>query len=165
MRKPTVLSPSLIGLFFALLLGGCGGAGSKTVTAQPAASTSGPSAPAWKSGTPAPKITAASIRQAGYGLTQTNANLATVDKAFGSAAADVHVNPAAKTLNDQHARFGRCIGEQMKIHDPGHELALLVAYNRKDPAAQAAVEKASLICTGLAIAADASYKTSLKTNP
>jgi hypothetical protein len=33
------------------------------------------------------------------------------------------------------------MAEQMKIHDLGHELALLITYNQKDRAAQAAVEK------------------------
>ena len=35
------------------------------------------------------------------------------------------------------------MAEQMKIHDLGHELVLLIAYNRKDHTLQAAVEKAS----------------------
>jgi hypothetical protein len=45
--------------------------------------------------------------------------------------ADIHVNRSAKTLNDQYARFGRCMAEHTHIHDVGHELARLVAYNRK----------------------------------
>lgn len=165
MRKPIILFPRLIGPLLALLVGGCGGGGSKTVTAQPAARTSEPSAPAWQSGTPAPKITAALIAQAGYGLTDANTDRGTVDEVFGSVPANVHVNPSAKMLDDQYARFGRCMAEHMRIHDVGHELALLVAYNRKDPVTQAAVEKESSICEGLAIAPDASYKTSLTTDP
>jgi hypothetical protein len=165
MRKAIVLAPGLIGLVLAFLLGGCGGSGSQTATAQPAASTSELPAPAWKSATSAPKLTAALIAQAGYGLTQANTTPGTVDEVFGSVTANVHVNPSAKTLNDQYARFGRCMAEDMRIHDLGHELALLVAYHRKDRAAQAAVEKASLVCTGLAITPDASYNASLKTNP
>jgi hypothetical protein len=165
MRKPIVLSPSLIGCLFALLLEGCGGGGSKTVTAQPAASTGGPSAPAWQSGTRAPKITAALIVRAGYGLTEANTDRGTVDEVFGSVPADVHVNPSAKTLNDQYVRFGRCMAEHLRIHDVGHELALLVAYNQRDPATQAAVEEASSICEGFAITPNASYRQSLKTNP
>jgi hypothetical protein len=74
------------------------------------------------------------------------------------------VDPSAKALNDQYARFGRCIGEYLKIHDLGHELALLVAYDRRDPRAQAAVEKSSSVCAGVAAAPDASYKQSLKAN-
>jgi hypothetical protein len=165
MHKRIVLFPGLIGLILAPLLGGCGGGGSNTVTARPAVSTSGPSAPTWQHGTPTPKINAGLIAHAGYGLTAANANLATVDEVFGSVPADVHVDPSAKTLNDQYARFGRCMAEQMKIHDLGHELALLAAYNRKDRAAQAAVEKASSICEGAAITPDASYKESLTANP
>jgi hypothetical protein len=57
------------------------------------------------------------------------------------------------------------MGEYIKIHDLGHELALLAAYNRKNRRVQAAVEKASAVCQGLAIAPDASYKQSLKANP
>lgn len=105
------------------------------------------------------------ISQAGYGLTTANANLGTVDEVFGAVAANVHVNPSANALNDQYARFGRCMAEQMKIHDLGHELALLVAYNRKDRRVQTAVEKASSVCAGLAITPNANYKQSLKTNP
>jgi hypothetical protein len=165
MRKPIILSPALIGLLLALFLGGCGGGGSKTVIAQPAASTTGPSAPAWRSGTPRTKITAALIAQAGYGLTEANTNRGTVDEVFGSVPANVHVNPSAKTLDDQYARFGRCIAEHMRIHDIGHELALLVSYNRKDPATQAAVEEESSICEGFAITPNASYRESLKVNP
>ena len=144
---------------------GCGGGGTKTTTATPAASTSGSSAPAWQPGTAAPKVTAALIAQAGYGLTAANANLGTIDEVFGAVAAGVHVDPSAKTLNDQYARFGRCMGEYVKIHDPGHELALVAAYSRKDRKGQATVEKASSVCVGLAAAPDASYKQSLKANP
>jgi hypothetical protein len=57
------------------------------------------------------------------------------------------------------------MGEYLKIHNLGHELALLVAYDRRDQRAQAAVEKASLVCAGVAAAPDASYKQSLKANP
>lgn len=57
------------------------------------------------------------------------------------------------------------MAEQMKIHDLGHELALLIAYNQKDRAAHAAVEKASSVCTEDAIAPDASYEESLTANP
>jgi hypothetical protein len=144
---------------------GCAGAGTKTGTAKPVASANGESLPAWHPGTPAPRVTAALIAQAGYGLNRANANLGTADEVFGSVPADVHVNPSAKALDDQYARFGRCMAEQMKIHDLGHELALLSAYNRKDHQVQAAVEKASAVCQGLAITPDANYKQSLKTNP
>jgi hypothetical protein len=78
--------------------------------------------------------------------------------------ADIDVNPSAKTLNDQYARFGRCMAEHMHIHDVGHELALLVAYNRKDRVTQAAVEEAS-VCEGFAITPNASYSQPLTTNP
>jgi hypothetical protein len=155
----------LVGIMAASALAGCGGAGTKTVTAKTAASTSGSSLPAWQPGTPAPKVTAALIAQSGYGLNQANTSLGTVDEVFGSVPADVRVNPSAKTLNDQSARFGRCMAEQMKIHDLGHELALLIAYSRKDHTVQAAVEKASSVCEGLAITPDANYKQSLKANP
>jgi hypothetical protein len=57
------------------------------------------------------------------------------------------------------------MGEDMRIHDLGHELALLAAYNRKDPAVQAAVEKASQVCTGVAVTPDANFRQSLKANP
>jgi hypothetical protein len=112
-----------------------------------------------------PKVTAALIAQVGNGLTQANTSLGTVDEVFGAAAANAHVNPSAKTLNGQYARFGRCMGEYMRIHDPGHELAVLIAYSRKDRGAQAAVEKASTVCAGVAIAPDARYKQSLEANP
>jgi hypothetical protein len=46
------------------------------------------------------------------------------------------------------------MGEYMKIHDLAHELALLVAYNRKDRVLQAAGEKASSVCEGDAITPD-----------
>jgi hypothetical protein len=146
-------------------LAGCGAAGTKTVTVKPAASTNGSSRPPWQSGTPAPRVTAGLVAQAGYGLNQANTNLGTVDEVFGSVPADVNVDPSARTLSDQYARFGRCMAEQMKIHDLGHELALLIAYNRKDHDVQAAVEKASSVCEGLAITPDANYKQSLTTNP
>lgn len=165
MHQRMVLFPGLIGLFLALLLGACGGGGLKTAPARPAASTSGPSAPTWQPGTPTPKITAGLVAQAGYGLTPADANLGTVDEVFGSVPANVHVDPSAKALNDQYARFGRCMAEQMKIHDLGHELTLLAAYNRKDRAVQAAVEKASSVCAGDAITPDVGYKESLTANP
>ena len=98
-------------------------------------------------------------------MTAANANLGTVDEVFGAVAANVHVNPSAKALNDQYARFGRCMGEYLKNHNLGQELALLVAYNRKDRRAQSAVEKASSVCAGSAAAPDTSYKQSLKANP
>lgn len=112
-----------------------------------------------------PKLTEAQIVQAGYGLTKANANLGTVDEVLGSVPADVRVDPSAKMLNDQYARFGRCMGEQLRIHDLGHELAVLIAYNRKDPPALQAVEKESATCEGLQIANDPSYRQSLKANP
>jgi hypothetical protein len=110
-------------------------------------------------------ITAALIAQAGYGLTEANTNPGTVDEVFGSVPADVHVNPSAKTINDQYARFGRCMAEHLRIHDVAHELALLAAYNRKDRATQNAVEAASSVCQGSAITPNASYRESLQTNP
>jgi hypothetical protein len=116
-------------------------------------------------GDAAPEVTSGLIAQAGYGLTGTNANLGTVDEVFGSVPADARVNPSARTLNDQYARFGRCMGEQIKIHDLGHELALLIAYKRKDRGVQAAVERASAVCEGLAITPDATYRQSLKADP
>jgi hypothetical protein len=155
----------LVGIIAASALAGCGGAGTKPVTTKTAASTSGSSLPAWQPGTPAPKVTAALIGQAGYGLDQANTSLGTVDEVFGAVPAAVHVNPSAKTLNDQYARFGRCMAEDMKIHDLGHELALLVAYNRNDHTVQAAVEQASKVCAGLVITPDANFKQSLKANP
>lgn len=137
----------------------------KTVTATAAASISGSTRPAWQPGTPAPKVTSALIAQAGYSLNQANTSLGTVDEVFGSVPADVRVNPSAKELNDQYVRFGRCMPEEMKIHQLGHELALLIAYNRKNHTVQAAVEKAFSLCEGLAITPDRNYKQSLKTNP
>ena len=71
---------------------------------------------------------------------------------LGAVVANGRVNPSAKTLNDQYARFGRCMAE-------------LIGYNRKDPALQAAVEKASSVCAGVVITPDANYKQSLKANP
>jgi hypothetical protein len=135
------------------------------VAATPAARSDVSAAPAWQPGTGTPNVTAVLIAQAGFGLTQANASLGTVDEVFGSVPAAVHVNPSAKILNDQYVRFGRCMGEFMRIHDLGHELALLVAYRRKDRVVQAAVEKASAVCEGLAIAPDARYKQSLKVDP
>ncbi len=154
---------AVVGIVGSIVIAGCGGA-AKTVTTTTAAS-GGSSAPAFQQGTPTPKVTADLIAQAGYGLTQTNTSLGTVDEVFGSVTAGVHVNPSAKTLNAQYARFGRCMGEHLRIHDQGHELALLIAYNRKNPTVQAAVETASTICEGSAITPDASYKESLKDNP
>jgi hypothetical protein len=153
-----------VGLVALIALGGCGG-GAKTVAATTAPSAGAFAAPAWQPGTAMPKVTSALIAQAGYGLTQTNTSLGTVDEVLGAVPAGVQVNPSPRTLNDQYARFGRCMGEYMKIHDLGHELALLVAYNRKDRAVQAAVEKASAVCQGSAITRDADYKQSLKVNP
>lgn len=154
-----------VGACLGVALAGCGSGATNTLTATPAASTSGPAVPAWEAGTGAPKVTAALIAQAGNGLTPANTKLGTVDEVFGALAATVHVNPSARSLNDQYARFGRCMGEYLRIHDLGHELALLVAYDRKNAAAQAAVEKASAICSGVAITPDAAYKQSLKSNP
>jgi hypothetical protein len=154
----------VLGIATVIALAGCGG-GTRTVTATTAAPSSGSSTLAWQAGTPAPRVTNALIAQAGYGLSQANSNLGTVDEVFGAVPANAHVNPSAKTLNDQYARLGRCMGEYMKIHDLGHELALLIAYNRKDHAVQAAVEKASAVCEGSALTPDASYKQSLKDNP
>lgn len=155
---------AVVGVVGSIVIAGCGSAAT-TVTTTTAASSGGSSTPAFQQGTPTPKVTADLIAEAGYGLTQTNTSLGTVDEVFGSVTAGVHVNPSAKTLNAQYARFGRCMGEHLKIHDQGHELALLIAYNRKNPAVQAAVEKASTICEGSAITPDASYKESLKDNP
>ena len=116
-----------------IAIAGCGATRTTTATtATRAAAASLSSSPAWEHGTPPPKVTPALIGQAGYGLTTANANLGTVDEVCGAVPANVHVNPSAKALDDQYARFGRCMAEQMKIHDLGHELALLIAYNRKD---------------------------------
>ncbi len=41
------------------------------------------------------------------------------------------------------------MAEHMHIHDVGHELALLVAYNRKDRVTQAAVEDSLLGLRGI----------------
>jgi hypothetical protein len=155
---------AVVGIAGSIVIAGCGSTAS-TVTQTPAAASTGTSAPAWQRGTPTPTVTAALIAQAGYGLTQTNTNLGTVDEVFGSVTAGVHVNPSAKSLNAQYARFGRCMGEHLKIHDPGHELALLIAYKGKNSVAGAAVEKASTICEGSTIMPDASYKQSLEDNP
>jgi hypothetical protein len=57
------------------------------------------------------------------------------------------------------------MAEHMKIHDLGHELALLIAYNQGNLTLQAAVEKASSVCTGLAITPNANYRQSLRANP
>jgi hypothetical protein len=147
----------------AIAIAGCGSAAT-TATHTTAASSAGSSVPAFQRGTPSPEVTAGLIAQAGYGLTQDNMSLGTVDEVFGSVTAGVRVNPSAKNLNAQYARFGRCMGEHLRIHDQGHELALPIAYNRKNPVAQAAVEKASTMCVGSAIT-DASYKQSLNDNP
>jgi hypothetical protein len=149
-----------------MLLAGCGGAttpntGSSHMTE--AADRSAP--PAWQQGTSPPKVSAALIAQAGDGLTSANTKLGTLDEVLGSVAAGAHVDPSTKHLNHEYERFGRCIGEQLRIHDPGHELALLSAYNRKDRAAQAGVNKSSLVCEGFAITPDAGYRQSLTTNP
>ena len=159
----SVSTRALVGLATAMAIAGCG-ATDKT-TATTAADTHRSSPPAWQHGTPPPSVTPALISQPGYGLTPANANLGTVDEVFGAVAANVHVNPSAKALNDQYARFGRCMGEYLKIHNLGQELALLVAYNRKDQRAQSQVEKASSVCAGSAAAPDTSYKQSLKANP
>ena len=159
-----MVSSATAGAGLAFLVAGCGG-GTKRITATAVASTGASSAPAWQPGTVAPKVTATLIAQAGYGLTPADTSLGTVDEVFGAVPPDAHVNPAAKAVNDQYARFGRCLGEHMRIHDLGHELALLVAYNRKDRQVQAAVEQASKICAGLSITPDANYRQSLKTNP
>jgi hypothetical protein len=162
-KSRSVSTRALVGLATAIAIAGCG-ATDKT-TATTAADTHRSSPPAWQHGTPPPKVTPALISQAGYGLTAANANLATVDEVFGAVAANVHVNPSAKALNDQYARFGRCMGQYLKIHNLGQELALLVAYNRKDRRAQPAVEQASSVCAGSAAEPDTSYKQSLKANP
>jgi hypothetical protein len=122
-RRILLSTPS--GVYVALLLAGCGGGGTKTVTAASSASTRASYAPAWQPGTAAPKVTGGLIAQARHGLTVANTNLGTVDEVFGAVPADVHVNPSAKTCKDQYTRFGRCMCEYMKIHDLGHELALL----------------------------------------
>ena len=157
---------ALVACIGAVVIAGCGGGTSGTNTRRTkAASAQRSSRSGWQAGTPAPKVTPALIAQAGHGLTPANTNLGTVDEVFGSVPADTRVNPSAKRLNDQDARFGRCMGEYMRIHDLGHELALLAAYNRKDRALQAAVEKASSVCEGYAITPNTSYRQSLKTNP
>ena len=170
LRRPTFISPwAVAGLVAAIVLAGCGATQATTATTGPpataATATRRSSPPDWERGTPLPKVTPTLMRQAGHGLTATDANLGTVDEAIGALSANVHVNPSAKTLNNQYARFGRCIAEQMKVHDLGHELVLLIAYDRKDHTLQAAVEKASSACAGLAITPDANYKQSLKANP
>ncbi len=147
-----------------IAIAACGGA-TKTVMETTGASPSGSSAPAWQPGTPQPKLTEAQIAQAGSGLSKASASLGTVDEVLGSMAAGAHVDPSAKALDDQYARFGRCIGEQIGIHDRQHELALVIAYDRKQPAAQQAVEKESGICSGLQITHDHSYQQSLTANP
>jgi hypothetical protein len=162
-----VTTRAFLGLAGAIAIAGCGATKSTTATipTTAAAPTNQAAPPTWERGTPAPEVTPALIRHAGFGLTVANANVGTVDEVLGAVPANVHVTPSARTLNDQYARFGRCMGEDLKIHDLGHELALLVAYKRKDRLVQAAVEKASSVCEGLAIAPDASYEQSLKANP
>jgi len=160
------LTRAFVGLFGAIAIAGCGATNTTPTTkATTAAATGRSSASAWEPGTPPPKVTPVLISQAGYGLTTANANLGTVDEVFGAVPANVHVNPSAKALNGQYARFGRCMAEHMKIHDLGHELALLIAYNQGNLTLQAAVEKASSVCTGLAITPNANYRQSLRANP
>jgi hypothetical protein len=151
MRKAIVLVLGLIGLFLAFLLGRCGGSGSKTVTAQPAASTGELPAPAWKSAPSAPKLTAALIAQAGYGLTRANTTPGTVDEVFGSVTANVHVHPSGKTLNDQYAPIRSMHGRAHADPRPGPRGSAPGRLSPERPGSSAAVEKASLICTGLAI--------------
>ena len=159
-----VSTRALVGL--AIAIAGCGATKTMTTTtATTVAATNRTSAPAWERGAPPPEVTPALIGQAGQGLTAANASLGTVDEVFGAVAANVHVNPSAKALNGQYARFGRCMGEYLKVHNLGHELALLVAYDGKDRRTQVAVEKASSVCAGSAAAPDASYNQSLKANP
>jgi hypothetical protein len=160
-----VSTRALVGLATAIAVAGCGAATTTATTATTAAATHRSSPPAWRHGTPPPKLTPALINQAGYGLTAANTNLGTVDEVFWAVAASVHVNPSANALNEQYARFGRCTGEYLKNDNPGQELALLAAYSHKDQRAQSAVEKASSVCAASAAAPDPSYKQSLKANP
>jgi hypothetical protein len=155
---------ALILIGAAVGLAGCG-EGTHNVTNVTTASTNRASVAPWKPGTPRPKLTVAQIAQAGHSLTKANASLGTVDEVLVSVPANVRVDPSAKTLDDQYARFGRCMGEQIGIHDLWHELALLIAYNHKDPAALRAVENESATCVGLQVTHDHSYQQSLRANP
>jgi hypothetical protein len=165
MHKPIGPFAALATVSLALLVWGCGAGATKSGSVTVTESARRSSGLAWEPGTTPPKVTAGLIAQAGYGLTAANANLGTVDEVIGSVSADTHVDPSTKPLDDEYARFGRCMAEQLKIHDVGHELALLVAYNRKDHTVQAAVEKESAVCEGFAITPDANYQQSLATNP
>jgi hypothetical protein len=155
---------AVVAVVASLVIAGCGSAANTDTQITSRSSAESP-APAFQQGTPMPEVTAALIAQAGHGLTRSNTTLGTVDEVFGSVTAGVHANPSAKNLNARYARFGRCMAEHLRIHDQGHELALLIAYNRKNPSVQSAVERASTICEGSAIAPDADYKQSLKDNP
>jgi hypothetical protein len=165
MRKPITPLAALAAASLVLFTAGCGVAAPRTDSRTMTEQAGRGSAPVWQPGARPPKVTAALIAQAGNGLTARNATLGAVDEVVGSVPADVHLNPSAKQLNDEYARFGRCMAEQLRIHDVGHELALLAAYNRKDRAVQAAVEKTRSVCEGFAITPDARYTQSLITNP
>lgn len=112
-----VTTRAFLGVAGAIAIAGWGATKSTTATTPTtaAATTKQSPPPAWERGTPAPKVTPALIRQAGYGLTVADANVGTVDEVFGAVPANFHVNPSVKTLNDQYARFGRCMGEYAKI--------------------------------------------------
>jgi hypothetical protein len=73
--------------------------------------------------------------------------------------------PQRRSMLRLRGSVGAWASEQMRIHDLGHELALLVAYNQKNRDAQAAVERESATCEGFAITPDARWRESLKTNP
>jgi len=166
----------VIGLVVAVLaLAGCGGSATKTVTATKttnaataagsAAASPVASAPSWQPGTPEPDLTDPQIAQAGHGLNSSTAFIGSEDEVLGSLGSGASVNAASNTINAGAERFGRCIAEQIGIHDASHEIALLIAYNRRDSGALQAIGKATGTCVGLKVTHAASYEQSLKSNP
>lgn len=112
-----------------------------------------------------PKLAETQLALAEHGLTEANANPGTDDEVLGSVPAGVDINPSAKTLGDQYARFDRCMAEHIGIHNSEHQLALLITYNRRARDALQTVETASMACKGLQIARGPEYNQSLKANP
>lgn len=101
-----------------------------------------------------PDLTAGELQQAG--TTESRAWIGDADQKLGA---------LANAAGADGERMGRCIGEQIGIHDAEHEYALLLAYKRRDSGALVAIGKAVGTCGELKVTHAASYEQSLTTEP
>lgn len=144
-----------------MVLAGCGSSKIATQTQTTtrtqtvaATTTTAAAPPAWQPDSPEPDLTTAQWQQLGT----------SVDRAW-IGDADERLGALANTHGSAGQREGRCIAEQIRIHDATREYALLLAFKQHDAAAERAVGNAVGTCVGLETTHDPRFEQSLAKNP